>query len=60
MYAIRSYYELVDEIRMSILPILLGDGLPFFNQIGQEFPLHLKDTTAYKNGMVELCYEIKK
>ncbi len=52
--------KLVDEIRMSILPILLGDGLPFFDQIGEELPLHLKDTTAYKNGMVELCYKIKK
>jgi len=52
--------QLVDEIRMSILPIILGDGLPFFDHIGQELPLHLKDTTAYKNGMVELCYEIKK
>ncbi|WP_228235393.1 dihydrofolate reductase family protein [Allomuricauda sp. M10] len=52
--------KLVDEIRMGILPILLGNGLPFFDQLGQELPLHLKDTTAYKNGMVELCYEIKK
>ncbi len=52
--------QLADEIRMSILPIILGDGLPFFDHIGQELPLHLKDTTAYKNGMVELCYEIKK
>ncbi len=52
--------NLADEIRQTILPILLGDGIPFFDQIKQEQALHLKDVTAYKNGMVELCYEIKK
>jgi dihydrofolate reductase len=52
--------NLADEIRQSILPIMLGDGAPFFDQIGQEQALHLKDVTAYKSGMVELCYEIKK
>ena len=52
--------KLADEIRLSILPIILGDGTSFFDRIGQEQPLHLQDVTAYKNGMVELCYEIKK
>lgn len=52
--------KLADEIRQSILPIILGDGTPFFDQTGQEQALHLKDVTAYKNGIVELCYEIKK
>jgi dihydrofolate reductase len=52
--------HLVDEIRQSILPIILGDGIPFFDQIGQEQALHLKNVTAYKNGMVELWYEIRK
>ncbi|MCW3108074.1 MAG: dihydrofolate reductase [Segetibacter sp.] len=52
--------NLADEIRQSILPILLGDGTPFFDQIGQEQALHLKNVTANKSGMVELCYEIRK
>lgn len=52
--------NLADEIRQSILPIILGDGTLFFDQIGQERVLHLKDVTAYKSGMVELCYEIRK
>ena len=53
------YLKVADEIRLSVLPIILGDGTPFFDHIGQEQALHLKDVTAYKTGMVELCYEIK-
>lgn len=52
--------KLADEIGVSILPIFLGDGTLFFDHIGQEQPLNLKDVTAYKNGMVELWYEIRK
>ncbi len=51
---------LADEIRLSILPIILGDGTLFFDHIGQELSLHVKDVTAYKSGIVDLCYEIKK
>ena len=52
--------NLADEIVISILPIILGDGLPFFDYIGKEQPLHLKDVKTYQDGMVELNYEIKK
>ena len=52
--------KLADEIRLTIIPIILGEGTPFFDSSGQEQALHLKDLTGYKNGMVELCYEIKK
>ena len=52
--------KLADEIRLSVMPIILGDGTLFFDHIGHEQALHLKDVTAYKSGMVELCYEIRK
>lgn len=49
---------LTNEVRVSILPIILGDGVLFFDHIGKEQPLRLKDVIAYKNGMVELVYEV--
>jgi len=52
--------KLADEIRLSIIPIILGEGTLFLDHVGQEQALHLKDVTAYKNGMVELWYEIRK
>jgi dihydrofolate reductase len=52
--------KLADEIRLSVIPIILGSGTPFWDQIGQEQALHLKAVTPYKSGMVELWYEVKK
>lgn len=51
---------LADEIRYSILPILIGQGRPFFENLGDDIALHLMEVKAYKNGMVELLYEMRK
>ncbi len=51
--------KLVDEIILSMMPIILGDGLLFFDYIQQEQHLHLEDVTTYKDGMVELRYMVK-
>jgi dihydrofolate reductase len=47
---------LVDEIRLTIAPVLLGDGLRLFNGSLNETRWDLKNVTAYKNGFVELLY----
>jgi dihydrofolate reductase len=49
---------LADEVRYSILPILIGDGIPFFEKLNCDVALHLAEVKAYKNGMVELRYEV--
>ena len=51
---------LADEVRYSILPILIGDGIPFFEKLERDVALHLAETKAYKNGMVELRYEVRR
>lgn len=51
---------LANEVRYSILPILIGDGIPFFENIGRDISLHLTEVKAYKSGMVELCYEVRE
>jgi dihydrofolate reductase len=50
---------LADEICYSILPILIGDGIPFFQSINSDIPLHLAEVKAYNSGMVELRYEVQ-
>jgi dihydrofolate reductase len=51
---------LADEVRYSILPVLIGEGIPFFEKLDRDIPLHLAEVTAYKSGMVELRYEVKR
>jgi dihydrofolate reductase len=50
---------LANELRFSIVPILIGDGIPFFNKLDIDIPLHLAEVNAYKSGMVELRYEVR-
>jgi dihydrofolate reductase len=50
---------LVDEIRLTIAPVLLGDGLRLFSgSLTEERRWDLKNVAAYKNGFVELTYSI--
>ncbi len=51
---------LADEVRYSILPILIGDGIPFFEKLDSDIALHLAEVKAYKSGMVELRYEVRR
>jgi dihydrofolate reductase len=51
---------LADELRYSILPILIGDGIPFFDRLDRDVALHLLEVKAYQSGMVALRYEVKR
>lgn len=51
---------LADEVRYSIMPILIGEGIPFFAGLDQDVALHLMEVKAYTSGMVALRHEVKK
>jgi len=51
--------RLADEVRYSILPILIGDGIPFFEKLDRDVALHLLEVRAYNSGTVELRYEVR-
>jgi dihydrofolate reductase len=48
--------DLVDEINLTIAPVLLGKGLRLFGSSATEQRWNLKNVVAYKNGFVELSY----
>jgi dihydrofolate reductase len=50
---------LADEVRYSIVPVLIGDGISFFGGLNKDVPLHLVETKAYDNGMVALRYDVR-
>jgi len=51
---------LADDVRYSILPILIGDGIPFFGGLDRDLALHLAEVKAYKSGVVALRYEVRR
>lgn len=50
---------LADEVRYSILPVLIGDGVSFFDRLGQDVALHLVEVKGYQSGMVALRYDVR-
>jgi dihydrofolate reductase len=52
--------QLADEVRYSIVPILIGDGISFFQGLDKDVALHLVEATPYESGMVALRYEVRK
>ena len=51
---------LADEVRYSILPVLIGDGLAFFEGLDRDVALHLRDVKSYQSGIVALRYEVRR
>jgi dihydrofolate reductase len=47
----------VDRLRLTLAPVLLGDGIRLFDS-GEGTPLEHRETTTYENGMVELTYDV--
>ena len=50
---------LADEVRYSIFPILIGNGISFFDNLDRDIALHLTEVNPYKSGMVALRYEVR-
>jgi dihydrofolate reductase len=51
---------LADEVRYSILPVLIGDGKSFFEGLDRDVALHLVEVKAYDSGIVALRHEVRK
>jgi dihydrofolate reductase len=51
---------LADEVRYSIMPIVIGDGVSFFEGLDRDVPLHLVEVKAYQSGMVALRHEVRR
>jgi dihydrofolate reductase len=52
-------YNLIDEFYISIIPILLGNGIPLFNRLRPELKLKLIKSKHFEKGLVQLHY-VKK
>ena len=49
---------LIDELTITQIPVLLGDGIPLFGSIGHQIPLRAGRVVAGPNGTVQYRYKI--
>jgi dihydrofolate reductase len=49
---------LVDELRLSVHPILLGGGTLLFKPLKERMKLELLETKAYETGLVSVKYKV--
>lgn len=50
---------LVDELTLSVVPVVLGRGLRLFGEL-DEVPLALVDSRSYASGLVQLRYRVAR
>jgi dihydrofolate reductase len=48
----------VDRVEVTVVPVLLGGGVPLFPGDGQRAALRLESTKRYPSGMVTLAYSV--
>lgn len=51
---------IIDEYRLMVNPIIIGDGTPFLKGIKQQLKLNLLSTRQFKNGNILLIYQPAK
>ena len=51
---------LLDEVVVTVVPVVLGAGKPLFNRRLPDGAMQLVGTRAFNTGMVELRYEIRR
>ncbi len=59
---IRSFLRdgLVDEMTITTIPVLIGEGLPLFGKIEKDIKLKLLESKSWKNGFVQSKYQVLK
>jgi dihydrofolate reductase len=52
--------SLVDEMTITTIPVLLGEGLPLFGKLERDIKLDLVKSESFKNGFVQNKYKAQQ
>lgn len=52
--------QMVDSMTLSLIPIVLGAGIPLFNSISKEHECRLISSQSYPSGLVQLIYDMSQ
>lgn len=57
---IQSYLRegLVDDMTITMIPVLIGEGIPLFGGLEKDVKLKLLESKSWQNDMVQLNYEV--
>ena len=50
---------LIDEITVTVIPVIIGDGIPLFGSLDKDIKLTHLHTIAYDFGFVQTTYSVK-
>ncbi|MBT5186197.1 MAG: dihydrofolate reductase [Kordiimonadaceae bacterium] len=52
--------NLIDQLIISVVPILIGEGIPLFGPLNKDLKLITESSNQYKNGLLQLKYNVVK
>ncbi|MBN2352379.1 MAG: dihydrofolate reductase [Spirochaetales bacterium] len=50
----------IDELTITVVPVLLGSGVPLFGDLPQGIALNNKETKTFPNGLVRITYAVER
>ena len=53
-------HNLIDEMIITTIPVILGDGVPLFPNSPKESKWELLENQSYSNGVTQAIYKIKR
>jgi dihydrofolate reductase len=51
--------QLINEITLTLAPVLLGSGMPLFGKLSKQINLEDAQATAFPNNFIEIKYKVK-
>lgn len=59
---VRSFLRagLVDDLTLSVIPVILGSGIPLFEQGLPEVSLAVEESRAFPSGLVQTRYRVQR
>lgn len=59
---VREFFaaDLIDDLTLSVIPVVLGTGIRLFNEEVPERALRLESSRAFDSGLVQLTYSVAR